>query len=401
MDNEKLRAVFDSDDLGLLDVEGSSKKKPKVARSIAVSRFDEIVDFYEKNSRLPDSKSSSIMEKRLAIRLENMRHDETLKGLLHTYDVNGLLQGKAVEEGSITSIEDIFANDDMGLLGNDSEIEALYNLQHIPVTERIEPEYIARRNVCKEFDEEFKGLFEKVANDINCHRRHLVDFRPDMLAAGRFYVLRGMLLYLAEDASLEIDFKFQTGNKTRRDGRTRCILANGTETPLLYRSLGKALQKEGFAVSDYEIDETAEEVNDRDVQNGFIYVLKSNSNNPQIQAIPNLYKIGFTSGDVYERIRNAANEPTYLMAEVTVVMTARCFNLNTHNLESGLHRFFGNSNASFIIEDADGRKHYPREWFIAPLDIIEKAINLVVQDRVNDYRYDPELKTIVEVAPNG
>lgn len=399
MDNEKLKAIFESDELGLLDVPDSVPQKATVKRSVSVDRFDEIVTFFEKEGRLPGKNSPSIMEKRLALRLENMRKDAALKELLHGYDVHNLLTTtENRDEKAIKNIEDIFESDDMGLLGDDPEIDALYCLRNVPASEHIEPEFVARRNVCQNFEENYKKLFEAIANDINCHRRYLVDFKPELLEVGHFYVLRGLLLYLAEDSSQETDFDFRTGKKTRRDGRTRCILANGTEIPLLYRSLVKALQKDGFAVSELQEEDTVQMVDEDDVQNGFIYVLKSNSTNPQIQAIPNLYKIGFTSGDVYDRIKNAENEPTYLMSGVTVVMTARCFNLNTHNLENGLHRFFGNCNASFTIEDANGKKHYPREWFIAPLDIIEQAIRLVIEDKINDYRYDPVVKTIVALS---
>ena len=43
-------------------------------------------------------------------------------------------------------------------------------------------------------------------------------------------------------------------------------------------------------------------------------VLKSKSSDARIQAIADLYKIGYCTEPVEERIANAEQEPTYLMA---------------------------------------------------------------------------------------
>ena len=138
MDNEKLKAIFESDELGLLDVPDSVPQKATVKRSVSVDRFDEIVTFFEKEGRLPEKNSPSIMEKRLALRLENMRKDAALKELLHGYDVHNLLTTtENRDEKAIKNIEDIFESDDMGLLGDDPEIDALYCLRNVPVSEHI------------------------------------------------------------------------------------------------------------------------------------------------------------------------------------------------------------------------------------------------------------------------
>ena len=48
-------------------------------------------------------------------------------------------------------------------------------------------------------------------------------------------------------------------------------------------------------------------INDNDVESGTIYVLRSKSTRPEIAAIKDLYKIGFTVTSVESRIANAKN----------------------------------------------------------------------------------------------
>ena len=35
-----------------------------------------------------------------------------------------------------------------------------------------------------------------------------------------------------------------------------------------------------------------------------------------------------------------------------------------------------------------GNIHKPREWFIAPLEVIEEAVELIISGKIVDYRYD-------------
>lgn len=37
----------------------------------------------------------------------------------------------------------------------------------------------------------------------------------------------------------------------------------------------------------------------------------------------------------------------------------------------------------------------PREWFIAPLNVMEQAIELIISRKISDYRYDFETEQIV------
>ena len=120
----------------------------------------------------------------------------------------------------------------------------------------------------------------------------------------------------------------------------------------------------------------------------YIYILKSKSDKQEIREIRHLYKIGYSKIEVEERIKNASQEPTYLMADVRIVMVYKCYNINPQKLEQLLHNFFGGSCLSIDVTDKQGNRHTPREWFIAPLDIIEQTIQLIISGDIVKYRYD-------------
>ncbi|MDA3939957.1 MAG: GIY-YIG nuclease family protein [Spirochaetia bacterium] len=136
-------------------------------------------------------------------------------------------------------------------------------------------------------------------------------------------------------------------------------------------------------------------ITNEDKEVGFIYILKSKSNDERIKLIQNLYKIGYSKTDVIERIKNAENEPTYLMATVRIQGAWKCFNMNPQKLEQLLHNFFGNSCLELDIFDKKGKRHTPREWFIAPLEVIEQAIELIINGKIVNYKFDAENMTIL------
>ena len=45
--------------------------------------------------------------------------------------------------------------------------------------------------------------------------------------------------------------------------------------------------------------------------------------------------------------------------------------------------------------DREGNKHYPREGFIVPLDIIQEAVQLIVDGEIDKYMYNSEMQLIV------
>lgn len=298
----------------------------------------------------------------------------------------------------IKSLEDIFNDDDLGLLddGGDGDI---FNIRHVPV-KRAAADEVASRKRCRDF-EQFESLFQTVHADLREGKRKLLPFNDKgyQLVQGNYYVLNGLLVYLAE-----IDFtseaKTVNGKRFRKDGRTRTIFENGTESTMLYRSLAKALYKDGRIVS-----ETNDEIvsgfytnfsgiTEDDTSTGYIYVLKSLSEDPRIEPLEDLYKIGFATTTVEKRISNAKKEPTYLMADVSVVAEYQAFNINPQKFEYYLHAFFGEACLDLVVSDKHGRNHKPREWFIAPLDIIQRAVQLLVDGEIMGYSYNKITKSI-------
>lgn len=108
-----------------------------------------------------------------------------------------------------------------------------------------------------------------------------------------------------------------------------------------------------------------------------------------------MYKIGFASTSVDDRIKNAKNEATYLFAEVQKVSTYKIYNRNADKLESLLHRFFANACLNIDLFNEAGQRLNPREWFVVPFEVIEEAIQLILNENIVNYQYDTVNKRIV------
>ena len=389
---DKLSEIFESDLLGLLAVDEPKNPPVSPQDSRLIDSFQEISDFYETNQRCPEL-GDDIGEYRLASRLAAIKKDPKKVKTLLPYDYYNLLES---EETKSVSVEELISDDPLGLLDGDDEADSIYTLSHVKPSERLRPDYIAHRKVCKDYDL-YEEAFQRIHDDLEHGRRRLVEFKEGDLHEGCYYVLRGVVLYLEQNLAVKQKIEYKSGAKVRREGRTRCIFDNGTESSMLYRSLGKALKLDGFCISDLiEKNESSVSINSTDVQNGYIYVLRSLSRAPQIRSIRNLYKIGYCSGDVTTRIKNAVHEPTYLMNDVEVVLTVRCYNLDVPYLEASIHSFFSNVNVYFEVRDDEGIMHYPKEWFTVPLNIIEEAIPLIVDKKIDSYRYDKNLQMIIQ-----
>ena len=70
--------------------------------------------------------------------------------------------------------------------------------------------------------------------------------------------------------------------------------------------------------------------------------------------------------------------------------------MNPQKLEQLLHNFFGNSCLDIDIFDKDGKRCTPREWFVAPLSVIEQAIHMIINGDIVSYKYDAEKQEILD-----
>lgn len=391
--------IFNDDEFGLLDAKQKTSNV-KTADQRLIDSFEEINAFVDKNNREPNT--SSMSEYGLLARLKNIRENEQQKLSLKPYDRHNLLGEVEIPK---TSIDDILNDDELGLLDSDSDL-SIFKYKHIPKEEeRAQADFVAQRKPLKEKEfKPYEAMFQKVHQEIKDGKRKILPFKDveQHLKAKNFYLMNGILLYLENvDYGREnADLKDTTRN--RKDGRTRIIFENGTKSNMLYRSLSKSLYSDGKMITDTQedIDKTfyinAGMVKEEDVQTGWVYILKSKSTNPEISAIKDLYKIGFSSTPIDERIKNAKNEATYLFADVIKVESFAIYNRNADKLEHLLHRFFASACLNIDLYNNKGQRATPREWFVVPLEIIREAIELILSEKIIDYEYDKENKVIVE-----
>jgi hypothetical protein len=397
VDKDKvLDEIFNNDPYGLLTIKPKTSNVKSTDERLTTS-FEEINSFVESNNRQPEPNPANISEYQLYSRLKNLREDETKMLALEPLDKYGLFN---VDKKEINSIDDIF-NDDMLGIFDDGEATSLFEFKHTPrEIARAEADFVARRKPCKNF-KDYEGILKEVQTDLSNGKRKLVEFKQKNLRAGDFYVHRGVLLYLKTVEFKEDTQKFQSGERKRVDGRTVCVFENGTESNMLYRSLYKILLANGKAVSE-NIDNIKEEfyenfanINNEDQEAGYIYVVRSLSSDPKIREIENLFKIGYSTTPVSDRLKNAEKEATYLMAPVHLEAEYKTFNMNTQKFEQLLHNFFGESCLNIDIYDQKLRRKMPQEWFIAPLNVIDEAVGLLVSGSIIHYKYDRILKVII------
>lgn len=386
---DKLTEMLQTDPFGLL--KSKSNKAPlTIAESKLVKSFEEILDFFELHNSEPKSNISDISEFRLYSRLRAIRSDPGKVKTLKKYDFVGLLEGKEIRE---ITLEELLSDDPLGLLNTDIE-SSIYELKHVSPTERISPQYLSRRRVCKEFPS-YEEMFLALHADLESKKRRLVRYNSKDLNVGGFYVLSGILLYLKSIDGKLAKTEFRSGERERFDGRTVCIFENGTQSDMLFRSLNKAMYLDGYSISEIlDSKSLSSDVEEQDVQNGYIYILRSK--NRQVKDIPNLYKIGHTSGLVTQRIKNAKAQSTYLFDEVEIVSAFRCINIGSMSLEKKIHDFFELVRLDIELIDAQGNTYGPKEWFQVELKTIEEAITFILNDEIQSYYFDDRVQQIVK-----
>jgi hypothetical protein len=373
--SKELEEILSSDPLGLLNV------KPKIEAISADQRliesFQEINKFYELHKRVP-AESNDITERKLFSRLSHLKKDFDKALSLKEFDIHGLL----ADIKEIETIDDVMDVDPLGLLSSEEndEVDIFTHRFTKTMSEREKADFVAKRKKCKEFDK-YESLFKQVHLDLKNNIRKLLPYSENQLEPGTYFVIDGTLLFLESTLNLIKD-KFG-----KFDGRTRVIFENGTESNMKYRSLGKRILDSGKTVS-ARVSSSKNTISETDTASGYIYILKSLSNNPEISGKQNLFKIGFTSNTVKERIKNSHKDPTYLMDRVESVAEFKTYNLNPQKLEDLIHTFFRNVKLDIKIKSEEGRIYSPNEWYIVPLDIIKAVIELIISGEIINYRYD-------------
>ena len=390
------------EDLDLLDelgvettTESVGGRTPREQRIIA--GFEEIVRFRAEHGRAPGNEpDADIFERIYAVRLDRIRLSLECLELVRDMDPHGLL--KAPQEPAL--VREDAADHDAELLAElgvdaDSMESDISRLTHVRSREEIRAaEEIAQRAPCADF-ELFQPIFKMVQKALETGERATLKFQENAeINKDEMFILDGQKVLVAS-----VGDKF-TSDYGRPDRRLRLIYDNGTESDLLLRSFQRALYKDKTSRRITTPDHGplfSQTVDEDDCHTGFIYVLRSCSTHPFITANRAvIHKIGVTGGDVKRRIANAKKDPTFLLAEVEIVETYQLANLERVRLERLLHRFLAPARLDLDLKDRFGLAVAPQEWFLAPLAIVQEAIEKLMDGTIQDYRYEPESARIVK-----
>lgn len=385
----------------LADVTAPRKRTTSSDRLIA--GFQEICDYAEAHGCPPTEET----DWKLYHRLKGVLQNESWKEQCRPYDTCGLLaependmvsepeveyKSKGLtEEEQLDKImndplfDDIENGSDLGIFDIPDYMRARLNA-------RKEADYIGSRRPCEDFEKYAEG-FKEIQQGLKSGKYRLTKFSEPTLKVGKYFVEQGMIGYLA---AFESEGKNKLG---RLDGRTRVIYENGSEADVKYRTITKNLSVDGYSIMDCSDMSTNElehcfTINDTDVESGTIYVLRSKSTRPEIAAIKDLYKIGFTVTSVESRIAHAKNEPTYLCANVEVVATWKVYNVKSSTFEALIHKLFASVQLQVLV---DG--HRPQEWFIVPFKVIEETVTAIISGK--SIEYNPQYQQIIYLTTNN
>ncbi|PGX73774.1 GIY-YIG nuclease family protein [Priestia megaterium] len=376
------------------EIAKTSSHSPREGRIIA--GFEEIQRFVERYGHVPQNgEDNAIFERLYAVRLNRLREQEECRVLLKSLDYQGLLN-----EAEIEPVESVKSMDDDDLLAKLEDVASpsgITELRHVrPRAEIQAAEEVAKRDKCEDFDR-FRPLFEQAEGELKSGVRQARLFGKDAsINMGNFFILGGQIVYVAEKGD---EFKAPNGQP---DARLRVIYSNGTESNLLLRSLQRALYKDGVGRRLTEPDFGplfSETWTEGDVESGTIYILRSLSDLPFVAENRKLiHKIGVTGGKVEKRIANAANDATYLLADVEVVATYKLAGINRMKLEGIFHRIFAPAQLNLTIHDRFGHPVQPKEWFLVPLHVIDEAVRRIRDGSITNFAYDPKTASLVDLV---
>lgn len=391
--------ILNDDTFGILDAKAKATQV-KTDEDHLIDEFEEINVFLDSNHREPSQGSMS--EYSLMARLKKVRNDDNIKKILKPFDRHNLLGCVEINTPTLDNV----LNDNSGILDTSDDL-SIFKYRHIPKEkDRAKTDFMAKRKPLG--DREFapyEKMFHKVHQEIKDGKRKIIEFKnvDNELKAGRFYFIDGVMIYLESTEVSRKDSNLRSSIINRKDGRTRTIFENGTVSNMYYRSVSKAIYNGGAKMvseldraEQLDVFDTTENINDEDKCSGWIYILKSKSQLPEIKDIKNLYKIGFSSTPVKERIKNAKNEAAYLYDDVAIVETYQIYNLNAKKFEQLTHRVFASACLDIEFDTKDNLRVNPREWFVVPKNVIEEAIQLIVSGEIVNYKFNNELQLLVQ-----
>ena len=372
-----LDSIFSSDSLGLIDKVELPKKSVHGDFDVGDSKRKEIQDWMELHNREPDYDSKDPTEKMLAARLRRIKADSTPEPKKNDDPLHSEALDKMI-----------------AAMGDDKGIHDFTGSILKRPGEKKPAEYTAKRSPVRDF-RRYEPMFQQVQAEIDSKQRLVVPFSAHGMKEGRFYIAGGLLCYVDEL------FEKELNSFGRRDNRMHVVFANGTESYMLFATFQKIMSAEnGRSVTevidkdldDFQLDGSGEKDRRKfsapDIETGYIYILRTTSDEDLVkQYNGRLYKVGYTSKTVEERIRNAENEPTYLCAPVVIEETWKCININGRKLETFLHNFFEKAQVKIKV-NANHQSQIASEWFNVPLETLEQTVPLIINGDIRNWRYD-------------
>lgn len=395
--------MTDDDILAELGVDLAPKKArartPREERIIA--GFEDIVEFREEHGRAPQhGEGRDIFERLYAVRLDRLRSLPDARELLAEMDGHGLLE--ASDGDALDDLDDSALLAELGIdAGAEGDITQLRNVRS--ASERKAAEEVAEAKRCENFAT-FKPLFAQVQADLDAGVRTTRPFVRDLglskaeILPGEFFILGGHIAYVAKVGD---PIKAPNGET---DARLRVIYSNGTESDLLLRSLQRALYKDegGRRISEPvagPLFEQPFDVEPDQLATGTLYVLRSRSTHPTIAAHRDLiHKIGITGGSVEARIASAADDATYLLADVDIVATYKLYDVHRTRLEALIHRVLDAVRFDIEIPDRFGKPVRPREWFLVPLPVVDEIVARIADGKLVGMTYDARSAALVPIG---
>ena len=377
------------------------KKEHKISSDKDIEDFQEINKFFSENNRIPKVAKVLGKERSLGKRLEGILADKEKTKKLLSLDKYNLLKefefcNQVQEEKELTIEEDKNeykskddALNDLNNILEESEDDLESQLRDVSMYQTYKNTKILNEKksfseaLSKEEFEKYDLMFKKIHEEINQGLRKIKSLNSDNkreidilgnIEEGDIFIIKGLMLFIEKKGEVTL-----IEGRKKKNAKLTVIFENGTiNRNWLLNSLSAEISRSDAFKVEKRLDENTQ-ISLNDLTTGYIYILKSLSEESEIKAIPNLYKIGFTSDSVEKRIANATNEETYLLANVKIVATYEVRNFSAQRLEKALHHRFADKqlDVGFLIA---GKKVSPREWFSISLDEIEKEINHILID---------------------
>jgi hypothetical protein len=327
-------------------------EKPKATQTPLLARAVEVMErinaFVDETGAEPISQPGrSVRERMLANELAGLRASKANLDGLASYDKKNLIfSGARVND----PLDDPLLSDGLDIFEVRDELKPMAR-----------PDFVADRRPCPDF-ERFDPLFESIRKSVEEGTRKPQPFRQERVELGEFFVLKGQLVHVA-------DLRDEHRRNGKPDARLRVIFDSGTESNLLMSSLVRRLYEDKEA---RRIGLTEAGPLFTGARTGFVYVLRSLSEKPEVKG---LLKVGTTSGAVEDRIAHAETQSTFLFAPVVIVETYELVGHSAKEVEQFIHRALRPYHIALRVTGPDGRSFSSVEWFRATAEIVESAIH--------------------------